>query len=67
MDRLAAKLKALREEQNLSIAQLAKNTGVSPQTIINIEERSAPRTFPTLQKVASGLGHKLDFRLVKQQ
>ena len=60
---LGGRLKALREEQKMTIAQVAKKTGIAPQTIIQLEETGRPIRFPVMHQIAECLGHKLEFRL----
>jgi|GEM_PF-2729455 len=62
---LGKRLKALREEQELSVAQVAKRTGIAPQTIIQLEDSGRPIRFPVMFDIAESLGHRLEFRLVK--
>ncbi len=62
---LGARLKAIREEQKLSVAQVAKRTGIAPQTIIQMEDTGRPIRFPAMYEIAECLGHRLEFRLVK--
>jgi DNA-binding XRE family transcriptional regulator len=62
---LGARLKTLREERGLTIAQVAKKSGVAPQTIIQLEETGRPIRFPVMHQIAECLGHKLEFRLSK--
>lgn len=62
---LGAKIKAIREEQDLSVAQVAKRTGIAPQTIIQMEDNGRPIRFPVMYEIADSLGHRLEFRLVK--
>ncbi len=64
---LGARLKALREEQKLTVAQVAKTTGIAPQTIIQLEESGRPIRFPVMYQIAECLGHKLEFRLSKSK
>jgi len=62
---LGSRLKSLREEQQLSVAQVAKRTGIAPQTIIQMEDTGRPIRFPVMYDIAESLGHRLEFRLVK--
>ncbi len=62
---LGRRLKAVREEQKLSVAQVAKKTNIAPQTIIRLEEAGRPIRFPVMYQIAESLGYKLDFRLTK--
>jgi transcriptional regulator with XRE-family HTH domain len=62
---LGTKLKAIRKEQKLSVAQVAKKTGIAPQTIIQLEESGRPIRFPVMYQIAECLNYKLEFRLSK--
>lgn len=62
---LGARLKSLREDQKLSVAQVARKTGIAPQTIIQLEESGRPIRFPVMYQIAEALGHKIEFRLSK--
>lgn len=62
---LGARLKTLREEQKLTVADVAKVTGIAPQTIIQLEESGRPIRFPVMYEIAECLGHRLEFRLSK--
>lgn len=53
---IGAKLKRLREERFLSHRELAAKAGVSPTTVINLENSKAPKPHPrTIRKLAEGL------------
>lgn len=60
---LGARLKSLREEQKMTVSQVAKSTGIAPQTIIQLEESGRPIRFPVMYQIAECLGHRLEFRL----
>ena len=64
---LGARLKTLREEKSLTVAQVAKRTGIAPQTIIQLEDTGRPIRFPIMFDIAECLGHKLEFRLSKSK
>lgn len=53
------KLKLIRNELDLSVAEVAKLTGVAYQTIVSIEAGHTPR-LATQQKIASGLDRSID-------
>jgi transcriptional regulator with XRE-family HTH domain len=54
--RLAARLKSLRQDQRLTIEELAARSGVSRATISKIERRECSPTAVVLNKLAIGLG-----------
>lgn len=62
---LGARLKTLREEQEMTVAEVARITGIAPQTIIQLEESGRPIRFPVMYQIAECLGHRLEFRLTK--
>ncbi len=49
-----------REEQHLSQRQLSEKTGIAQADISRIETGDANPTLKTLQKIAHGLGMKLE-------
>ena len=54
---IGAKLKRLREERFLSHRELANKAGVSPTTVLNLENSEDPKPHPrTIRKLAEGLG-----------
>ena len=54
---VGAKLKRLREERFLSHRELAERSGVSPTTVLNLENSESPKPHPrTIRKLAEGLG-----------
>lgn len=56
---ISAMIKA-REEQNISQRQLSERTGIAQADISRIETGDANPTLKTLQKIAQGLGMKLE-------
>lgn len=64
---LGTRLKALREEQKMTVTQVAKRTGAAPQTIIQLEEKGRAVRFPVMFDIAEALGHKLEFRISKSE
>ena len=60
---LGTKLKAIREEQKLFVAHVAKRTGIAPQTIIQLENSGRPVRFPVMYQIAECLNFKLEFLL----
>jgi len=51
----------------MTVSQVAKRTGVAPQTIIQPEESGRPIRFPVMFDIAGAPGHKLEFRLSKSK
>lgn len=49
-------LKRYRAERGLSMADVAKDSGVSPTTIWKIERRGIVPKFPKRKKIALGMG-----------
>jgi len=64
---LGTKFKAIREEQKLSVAQVAKRTGIAPQTIIQLENSGRPIRFPVMYQIAECLNFRLEFLLSKME
>lgn len=59
--RWVAKLKAEREKQGLSLAEIKQRSGISREAISVLENADAPNpTIRTLQRYAQALGVKLD-------
>jgi transcriptional regulator with XRE-family HTH domain len=50
------RLRDLRQQRLLSIRDLAKAAGVSPQTIVTIEAGERPPRPSTMRKIAAALG-----------
>lgn len=64
IEQLASSIKQLREEQGLTVAQMAKELGIAPATIIKFEDRA----YPVSVKVVLGMAEKLNCTLeVKQK
>jgi len=58
-------LKAARERQNLSLADIRDFTGISREAISKLENNQAPNpTFRTLMRYASAVGVKLELKIV---
>jgi len=55
------KLKALRQQKNISQKQLAQNLGISQQMISLIESGYDNMSILTIEKIATGLGAKIRF------
>ncbi|MEZ6121846.1 MAG: helix-turn-helix transcriptional regulator [Planctomycetaceae bacterium] len=56
---LAGELQRLREEQGVSLVQLADRTGVAPATLIKFESRHQPISVEILAALAGELGYEL--------
>jgi len=67
LDTLAQNLQALREERNLSFAQLSELTDVSKSMLRQIEIGQSSPTIATLWKIANGLRVPFSALLTKQQ
>lgn len=63
---LGLRIKTIREEQGLSVAQLAGQTNIAPQTIIHFEDDGRPIRFLLMHQIAECLGYDLDFLLSKK-
>lgn len=61
---VALQIRWLREDRNLTQAQLARQVGVSQQQIAKLENPDANPTLSTLEYIARGAGVALDVRLV---
>jgi DNA-binding phage protein len=63
-ERIVAQLKAERERQGLSLADIKQKTGFTRESISALENSEAPNpTIKTLQRYAMALGVKLEFSL----
>jgi DNA-binding XRE family transcriptional regulator len=61
---LMARLKALRESQGLTLADVAKRMGIDPPALSRLETgKMLNPTLATLHKWAEALGRKLDVAL----
>lgn len=66
--RVMAVLKAEREQQGLSLAQLAERAGIDKGAISKLETgRQANPTVDTLSRIAAGLGVKLGITLQSER
>lgn len=54
----------LRSEQGLTQTELAKRTGIKQGELSKLENGKANPTLETLQKIAKGLGMRLELRFV---
>jgi transcriptional regulator with XRE-family HTH domain len=59
LERLAMRLKALRDERGLTQTTLAKKAGVSPGYIARLETHRHDPKLSTLVKIAKALGVKV--------
>lgn len=58
---MGIKIKEIREKRNMTQSELARKSGVSRQTINEIENNIEKKpTVKTLEKLAEGLGVTLD-------
>jgi predicted transcriptional regulator len=55
----AAELRAERERQGLSLAEVAKRAGMDPAVLSRLENKAGNPTLETLCKVASALGKEI--------
>ena len=55
----AAELRAERERQSLSLAEVAKRAGMDPAVLSRLENKGGNPTLETLCKVAAALGKEL--------
>jgi transcriptional regulator with XRE-family HTH domain/Zn-dependent peptidase ImmA (M78 family) len=56
---IGARLKLLRERNNIKSLELAERAGVTPQTITRIEKGYTDVSFATLQKILAAMGYSL--------
>lgn len=59
IEQLATAIKEQREEQGLTVAQMARELGIAPATIIKFEDRA----YPVSIKVVLGMADKLNCSL----
>lgn len=59
--KLSKQLKLLLQRSDLTVAQLARATGVSPKTIYNWLEEQKPRDISAVKRVADRFGVTLDY------
>lgn len=52
---MGARIKALRQAKGWSMAQLAKRSGVHPETVANYERRPIPLSLANLEAIATAL------------
>lgn len=53
-------LRTLREQHNLSQSELARQTGISRFTLINLEQRKFRPSYETLESLRAIFGHAVD-------
>src|SRR5712691_434249 len=58
---LGARMKACREEESLTLVDLAGRSGVAPSTIQKIEKSQMVPTIAVLMKIASGLKRRVSY------
>jgi DNA-binding XRE family transcriptional regulator len=64
---LVARLKAVRESQGLTLAEVAERMGIDAPALCRLETgKMLNPTLATLHKWAAALGHKLDVQLSSQ-
>lgn len=56
---MGAELKAIRQQQGVSLGSLAKRMDVAPATIIKFEDRGYPVSIKVVNGMAAQLGYKL--------
>lgn len=54
------KIRRLREDAKISVSELARRIGITPQSMSNIELQNKPVSLGTLLKIAGELGQSLD-------
>jgi len=58
-------LKEKREELGITLSELAKKTGMTPSNLSRLENMQEPNpTVETLNKYATGIGHRLHISIV---
>ncbi|MCM1070811.1 MAG: helix-turn-helix transcriptional regulator [[Clostridium] fimetarium] len=60
-ERIGARIKSLREQQNMEAKQLSQLTGIDAANISRIEQGKTSAGLDTLVKIANALGYTLDF------
>jgi len=61
-------IKRIRNENNLTLQEVAEKLKISPQTVGEFEKREADKTITlnSIDKLADVLGYKLEYRMVKK-
>ncbi|MEZ6129121.1 MAG: helix-turn-helix transcriptional regulator [Planctomycetaceae bacterium] len=59
---LGATMKAVREQSNMSVSQLAKKLNVAPATLIKFEDRGHPVSVLIVQRMANALGYDVTLK-----
>ncbi len=58
---LAQRIKACREQDGLTLFELAERSGVAPSTVQKIEKRQMVPTIAVLMKIANGLRRRVSY------
>ena len=61
LDLLAGRIKACREEEGLTLLQLAERAGVAPSTVQKVEKGHMVPTIAVLVKIANGLKRRVSY------
>ena len=61
--RIGPKIRALRSEKSLALAQLGDHTGLSAGMLSKIERGQVVPTLPTLMRIALVFGVGLDWKI----
>ena len=59
--RIGARIKAIREENNMEAKQLSLITGIDAANLSRIEQGKYSTGIDTLSRIANALGYKIDF------
>ncbi|QEK12622.1 helix-turn-helix transcriptional regulator [Crassaminicella thermophila] len=57
-------LKSIRIKNRITMVELSNKTGISQKHISNIENFKTTPSIDTLQKLADGLGYKIELSLI---
>ena len=58
---LANRIRKIREAYNLTQAEVAHRTGITPQAYGKIERRASKTKFETLLRISNSIGVTIDF------
>lgn len=61
LDLLAARIKSCRDEEGLTLNDLAERSGVAPSTIQKVEKGQMVPTIAVLMKIAAGLRRRVSY------
>ena len=61
--RLAEAMRIRREEKGMSIAEVARASGIAPQSILQFERQTRPMLFTKLHAIAAALDRELVWKL----